>query len=63
MEDTADGMEVSSSNSCGVGLGVGGGRPQRQRRASAKAREMEGIDMDRIIKRLSKGALCVYKRI
>lgn len=36
-------------------IDTGGGRAQRQRRPSAKARDMEGIDMDRIIKRLVKG--------
>lgn len=35
--------------------GDGGGRPQRQRKASAKAREMGGVDMEKIIKRISKG--------
>lgn len=43
----------------GDGGDGGGGRPQRQRRPSAKARDMEGIDLNRIIESLSKGA-CVH---
>lgn len=57
-------LHTMASTSGGDDNGDGGGRPQRQRHPSAKARDMEGIDLNRIIESLSKGTymgacLCV----
>lgn len=62
--DTNDYSDDDSSISGGGGGdGGGGGRPQRQRRPSAKAREMKGLDFDKIIRKLSKGAWALECRV